>query len=521
MSDLSPPTTNALALELPRGATLQSGRFVVQRALGRGGFGITYAAHDHRLQRSVALKELFCDGAVRHGGVVTPPRHGAEAFGAAKARFLREASVLARFTDPGIVRVYEVFEEAGTAYLVMELLEGRTLYDHVLARGGPLSEPDALDVAQRCGDALAAVHATGILHRDLNPANVMLTSEGRVVLIDFGLAREYTADETTPMTRMVTPGYAPPEQYALDARCGPPADIYGLAATLYWMLTARAPTPAIDRQTGTPFTPPHRIVESVSKMMSDGVLDALELNPAHRPQTIEAFLARIGCRPGATDGRASSPEFAPDRDVTRVEGTRALPSPPVPLPVPPSVEPGRRKALLPLFAIALAFGALVPVVSLAVAALLVLPTVATAGDAVVYVRLKRSGDRLLWRHRAALPGYIPVRFARNVGHVLMAGVPALLVAGATVATALAVDSITSTSTAEDWVLRIGGSAAMALLVLLVVRDRLQFRAALVLDHVVGYAVDEGRLTPVGQGLWVVAAVFVLGAIGLHPEPWPL
>src|SRR5215471_8280232 len=108
MSELFPPTTNATPLELPRGSTLRSARFVVQRTLGRGGFGITYAAHDHRLQRPVALKELFCDGAVRHGGVVTPPPHGVEAFAAAKARFLREASVLARFTHPGIVRVYEV-----------------------------------------------------------------------------------------------------------------------------------------------------------------------------------------------------------------------------------------------------------------------------------------------------------------------------------------------------------------------------------------------------------------------------
>jgi hypothetical protein len=170
--------------------------------------------------------------------------------------------------------------------------------------------------------------------------------------------------------------------------------------------------------------------------------------------------------------------------------------------------------------IALAFGALVPIVGVLVAALLVLPALATAGDAVVYVRLKRSGDRLLWRHRAALPGYVPVRFIRNVGHVLMAGVPALLVMGASVAISLAVDSVTSTSTVEDWVLRVGGAGAMALLVLIVVRDRLQFRAALILDRVVDYAIDDGRLTPVGQGMWVVAGVFVLAAIGFHPEIWP-
>src|SRR5262249_28771878 len=240
---------------------------------------------------------------------------------AAKARFLREAAVLARFGHPGIVRVFEVFEESGTAYLVMELLEGRTLYDHVLARGGPLPESEGVGMAQRCGDALVAIHAASSRpHRDRNRARVMLPPEGRVVLIDFGLAREYRVDETTPMTRMVTPGYAPPEQYALDARCGPPADIYGLAATLYWALTARAPTPAIDRQTGTPLPAPHRIIDSVSKGVSDGVLDGLELNPAHRPQTVEAFLARVGCGLPApvptVNGEASRLPPAADPNVT-------------------------------------------------------------------------------------------------------------------------------------------------------------------------------------------------------------
>jgi serine/threonine-protein kinase len=520
MSDLSPTTTHAVPLELPRGATLQAGRFVVQRTLGRGGFGITYAARDNRLQRDVALKELFCDGAVRQGGMVVPPAHGAEAFAAAKERFLREAAVLARFTHPGIVRVDDVFEESGTAYLVMELLDGQTLYEYVLSRGGPLEEESALEVAQRCGDALRVVHDAGILHRDLNPTNVMLTGNGRVVLIDFGLAREFTIDETTPMTRMVTPGYAPPEQYAVGARCGPPADVYGLAATLYWALTSRAPAPAIDRQTGTPLTPPHRIIATVSKPVSDAMLDGLELNPAHRPQTVEAFLARIGCE------SALAPETEPDArpatgpDVTRAEGTTPLPPPPALLPVPPAIESGRRKATVPLLIMAIAFGALVPVVGLALAALVLLPAVATAGDAIVYVRLRRAGDRLLWRHRAALPAYIPVRYIRNIGHVCAAGMPALLLIGATVALSLAIDGVTSTTTAQDWMLRIGGGGAMAALVVPVFRDRVQFRAAVILDRVVRFAVDEGSLTPIGQGLWVVAAVFAVGAVGFRPEPFP-
>ena len=273
----------------------------------------------------------------------------------------------------------------------------------------------------------------------------MLTGEGRVVLIDFGLAREYSVDETTPMTRMVTPGYAPPEQYALDARCGPPADVYGLAATLYWTLTSRGAGTGNrppDRYTAHAAVPDHPIgVEAaVGRRARWSGTD-----PAHRPQTVEAFLARIG-RPSPNGTSAPAAAIA-DRDAPGLEGTLPLASPPAPLPVPPSVAPGRRTALLPLF------GSHSPSArsydpSVVVAAVVVLPASCTAGDAVVYVRLRRSGDRLLWRHRTALLGYVPVRFIRNLGHVLMAGVPALLL-GATVATALAIDSVTSTSTAAD------------------------------------------------------------------------
>jgi len=522
MSDLHPPTTHAVPLELPPGATLQGGRYVVERTLGRGGFGITYAAHDGRLERAVALKELFIDGVVRHDGVVVPPPHAAGAFAAAKQRFLREASVLARFTHPGIVRVYEVFEEAGTAYLVMELLEGHTLHEHVVTRGRPLDEPHALAIAQQCAAALAVVHRAGILHRDLNPSNVMLTDDGRVVLIDFGLAREFTADQTTPMTRMVTPGYAPPEQYAANARCGTPTDVYGLAATLYWALTARAPAPAIDRQTGAPLVPPNRAVPTVSKLVSDAVLDGLELNAAHRPATVDAFVARLGLERGAPPV-AARPVAIPGRDVTRAEGTRALPPPPAALPVPPAVEPGRRLALAPLLVLAAALGALVPVVALAAVAVLVLPALATAGDAIVFVRLRRAGDeaRLRWRHRAALGPYLSLRLLRNAGQVCIAAIPAMVLAAAAVALSVAVDSIASAHTAADWILRAGGAASVALAVRPVVRDRVRFKLGVVLDRVVAAGVRAGSLTPAGQGLWVVAAVFVLGAIGLRPDPWPI
>ena len=201
-------------LSFPAGTRLCHDRFEVLGVLGRGGFGITYDVMDHRLQRRVAIKELFPESAVRHGTMVlTPPHARRPVYRDARDRFLREARVLARFTHSGVVRVYEVFEEHNSAYLVMELLEGRTLLDLLNARGRPFSEAEVLDVAARAAIALRSVHTAGVLHRDINPANIVLTDHGRIVVIDFGIARSFVAGHSTPMTAVVTPGYAPIEQY--------------------------------------------------------------------------------------------------------------------------------------------------------------------------------------------------------------------------------------------------------------------------------------------------------------------
>ena len=146
----------AAPAELAEGARLGDGRYQVLDVLGRGGFGITYDVGDRRLQRRVAVKELFPESAVRHGSLVLTPPEGRAGFRAARERFMREARVLARFTHPGIVRVYEVFEEHGTAYLVMELLEGRTLIDLLRDRGRAFPEDVVLDVAGSGGRRAAA-----------------------------------------------------------------------------------------------------------------------------------------------------------------------------------------------------------------------------------------------------------------------------------------------------------------------------------------------------------------------------
>lgn len=303
--------TLTTAAELEIGSRFGDGRYEVLSILGRGGFGITYAVRDDRLHRSVAVKELFPETAVRHRSVVLAPPGEREAFALARERFLREARVLARFTHPGIVRVYEVFEANGTAYLVMELIEGRTLVDVLRQRGRPLPEAELLDVAGRVAAALRPLHAVDVLHRDINPSNVMVTDGGRVVLIDFGLARDVEPEVTSGLTRIVTPGYAPPEQYRGEGRFGPATDVYGLAATLYRLATGRVPVTSIERDAGRELPAPHRLNPSISKAVGDAILDGLELEPDHRPRDLDSFLARLGITGLPTEPRSSLVDLVP------------------------------------------------------------------------------------------------------------------------------------------------------------------------------------------------------------------
>ncbi len=336
----------AAAAELPSGTRLCRDRFEILGVVGRGGFGITYDVMDHRLQRRVAVKELFPESAVRHGSMVLTPPHARLAFRDARSRFLREARVLARFTHSGIVRVYEVFEEHNSAYLVMELLEGRTLLSLLNARGRPFGEAEVLDVAARAAAALRPVHAAGVLHRDINPANIVLTDHGRIVVIDFGIARSYVADQSVPMTAVVTPGYAPIEQYVGGGRFGPASDVYGLAATLYRLATGRVPTAALEREAGTALPSPHSLNPEISQSVSDGLLDGLELNPDHRPQTLDAFLLRLGVRvadprPARSLLLESMPPATGLADVTEPPPS---PFPPGPFPPPAPASPDRSEA---------------------------------------------------------------------------------------------------------------------------------------------------------------------------------
>src|SRR5262249_21454820 len=201
---------------LAAGTKLEGGLFAVGKVLGQGGFGITYLGSDLRRRRPVAVKEFFPPGCFRQNRAVQPGgRFSPLDLKSGRASFLQEACTLAQFRHPGIVQVHTAFEENNTAYLVMELLKGKPLSE--LVQRGPLPEQQAVGYAVRLGEALAVVHKQQVLHRDVKPENVIVTDDGRVVLIDFGTARQFAAGRTRHMTSMLTSGYAPLEQYSSQA----------------------------------------------------------------------------------------------------------------------------------------------------------------------------------------------------------------------------------------------------------------------------------------------------------------
>jgi serine/threonine protein kinase len=228
---------------LPSGYALHEYR--IEKVLGAGGFGLTYLALDGNLNLKVALKEylpgdIAARGADQSIGPLSP--EVVDTFGWGKQRFLDESRTLASFRHPNIVRVMRFFEANGTAYMVMEFVEGAALGEWIKARA-PLAEAQVAALAAPLLDGLDVVHKAGYLHRDIKPNNIYVRDDGTPVLLDFGSARM----RNTELTAVVTPGYAPFEQYHTQGNQGPWSDLYAFGGVLYWMITGKAPVEAAAR----------------------------------------------------------------------------------------------------------------------------------------------------------------------------------------------------------------------------------------------------------------------------------
>src|SRR5205807_613968 len=233
----------AAEIALPRGYALHEYR--VEETLGIGGFGLTYLATDSNLNLTVAIKEyLPGDLAQRSDDQSVQPKSesSSESFKWGLSRFLDESRTLASFRHPNIVRVMRFFEANGTAYMVMEFVEGAPLPDWVGVRR-PLAEAQVAALAAPLLDGLEVVHKAGFMHRDIKPPNIYIRDDSSPVLLDFGAARQKSSE----LTALVTPGYAPFEQYHTQGKQGAWSDIYALGGVLYWMVTGKHPHEAAAR----------------------------------------------------------------------------------------------------------------------------------------------------------------------------------------------------------------------------------------------------------------------------------
>ncbi len=262
------------------GKVLQGGKYSLDQLLGEGGFGITYKATHHYLGQTVVIKTL------------NPANKNHPQFAKLEQQFQDEGRRLAVCVHPNIVRVNDFFIEEGVPYLVMDYIPGETL-EAVVFPDKPLPEAIAIHYIRQVGAALQVVHQNGLLHRDIKPQNIILRQNTQeVVLIDFGISREFTPGVTQTHTSMISEGYAPVEQYIAHQQRTPASDVYGLTATLYALLTARVPVASIlrDRQT---MPTPAELQPYLSPEVNQAVMKGMAIDVHYRPRTIEEWLSML------------------------------------------------------------------------------------------------------------------------------------------------------------------------------------------------------------------------------------
>ncbi len=277
---------------LPVGTLLQ-GNYRIGRVLGHGGFGITYLGWDENLALKLAIKEyLPRDFATRTGNSGSVSVYTGEAhnwFDYGLDRFQDEARTLAKFQQhPGIVSVYNFFRANSTGYMVMEYVEGVTL-KAFLEHRGPLPYEMARKTLLPVMDALRAVHAEGLLHRDVSPDNIYISFQKQVKLLDFGAARFAAGGHSRSLSVILKPGYAPEEQYRTHGKQGPWTDVYGLAATFYRCLTGVVPPEALDRLDQDSLKKPSDLGVEIPAAAERMLMAGLAVRANNRPQSMEAF----------------------------------------------------------------------------------------------------------------------------------------------------------------------------------------------------------------------------------------
>lgn len=274
--------------------TILDGKYRIERILGSGGFGITYQAYDIRLAAPVAIKEYFpSQFGIRDATYSVRPRVNGDRnmFDRLRSSFLREARTLNQFDHQAIVRVFNVFEAYGTAYMVMKYESGPSLKSWLADLGRLPTQAELDRLTAPLLDALEMMHAAEFLHRDIAPDNIIVRADGTPVLLDFGASRRVMGEMTGTLTGVVKKGYSPQEQYAVDGRSqGPWTDIYALGATLYRCISSETPEEATERMLDDKMVPAAEVGAGRYRPAFLAAIDAaITLRPRSRPQSIAAW----------------------------------------------------------------------------------------------------------------------------------------------------------------------------------------------------------------------------------------
>lgn len=283
--------------------TILHGQYIIGRVVGYGGFGVTYIAWDTVLEKRVAIKEyLPSEFSTRMPGkpqLTVFNGDKAQQFNDGLKKFLDEARRLAKFQDEqGIVKIYDCFEENGTAYIIMEYLEGVTLGEF-LKENGTLPEKVAIQMMMPIMKSLRTVHQAGIIHRDIAPDNIMISTDSQIKLIDFGAARYATTSHSRSLTVIIKPGYSPEEQYRSRGDQGPHTDVYAVGAVLYKMITGKTPPDAMERRAyfengkKDMLDPPSKYCKTISKNVENAILNAMNVRIEDRTPDMPTLIEEL------------------------------------------------------------------------------------------------------------------------------------------------------------------------------------------------------------------------------------
>lgn len=327
-------------MPLSPGTLLQGGKYRIVRFIKAGGFGCTYEAEHTELKGRVAIKEFFvydiCNREASTGHVSVGTDSQVDTFDKLREKFIREAQSVFALSHPGIVHVSDVFRENGTAYFVMDYIDGCSL-DDLINKYGPMDERTALDFIRQACDALEYVHSKGRLHLDIKPGNIMVDDSGHAILIDFGASKQYDAGTGENLSTLLgfTPGFAPPEQITANvSRFQPATDVYALAATLYNLLTGNPPLSSTERSAGEENEPLPATISTSTRQAIDA---ALLLNKNARTQSVAAFAAQLFGASAPAPAPTPQPVAPQSRPTERLE---SRPTERKPAPVSPSFSSG-------------------------------------------------------------------------------------------------------------------------------------------------------------------------------------